>query len=400
MSASDEVSFESLEWNEIDRTPRRLTPERTIFLAGVAIVLAIFLYDHYVAHVYLVFDWRVDLLDYAFLIAVVAIIAYGAVPAIRNRGTTESIIRYVRARPVGIVAIGYLLVVAIVGVFGPLVLSANLQFNHGFHAPLGFHSSVVPGECVGRETGDVFNRLCHGSLEYPLGTNYRGHPMEYLLMRGARVAIYVAVISTVFVFPIATGVGVIAGVYGGIVDDLLMSYVDVQLSIPAIVFYLIGYMYWNPSLLLLIGAFGLLSWGGIARLVRSEVIQRREAGHVRVARSLGASTGHLAKRHLLPNTTNTLVPMLFHLLALYILVEAGVAFLGFYQIDLYSWGMTITEALPSSREGQMGHDQRQHPVHKVWWITTFPALALAGTILALKVTGDMVRDALDPRRYR
>ncbi|WP_306056767.1 ABC transporter permease [Natronococcus wangiae] len=230
-------------------------------------------------------------------------------------------------------------------------------------------------------------------MTYPLGTNERGHPMGHLLVEGARVTLSVLVFTAAFVVPLATIVGIVAGFRGGLVDDLLMSYVDVQLCIPAIVVFFIGYMYWNVSLLLLLVTFGLLSWGGIARLVRSETLQRREDGYVLVARSLGASRSYVAKRHIVPNITNTLVPAIFHLLALLVLVEAGVAFLGFHHVELYSWGSTMQEGLDPHFSG-IGLSM--HP-HQVWWVSTFPAIALTLTLASLKLAGDGVRDALDPR---
>jgi peptide/nickel transport system permease protein len=166
-----------------------------------------------------------------------------------------------------------------------------------------------------------------------------------------------------------------------------MGYVDLQLCLPAMVVYLVANAYYNTSLLVLLGAFGLLSWGGIARLVRSEVLQRREAGHVRVARGYGASWRYVARKHILPNVTNTLVPAVFQLLALLVLIEAGIAFLGFHDVQLYSWGSTISEGL-----GRSAGDG--------WWIAAFPAVALVTTVLSLKLVGDGLRDALDPRGDR
>ncbi|MFW6449076.1 MAG: ABC transporter permease, partial [Halobacteriota archaeon] len=245
--------------------------------------------------------------------------------------------------------------------------------------------------------GEGFERHCHGSWDAPIGTNHRGFPMEFLLIEGARVALYVVVIGAAFVIPVAAITGVMAGLRGGLLDDLLMGYVDVQLSIPAILVYFIGYVYWNPSLLLLMATFGLLSWGGIARLVRSEVLQRREDGHVLVARSLGASRLYLARRHILPNVTNTLVPAAFHLLALLVLIEAGIAFLGFHDVMLYSWGSTIAEGINAEIAPQL-LPRADVPAHHIWWVSTFPAIALTLTMVSLKLTGDGLRDALDPRR--
>ena len=391
--------FEAVDWDAVDRSRRLLTAERVVLLVGLTALAAAWLYDTYVAHVYIVFEWQVHRVDWVVLLGGVLLAAYVGVPMVRNRDETLAVLRALFSRRVtaaGTIVVGLLVVV---GVLGPALISTpSLRFQYAWHPPFGTSTELAGGDCVGEITTD--NRItqyCHGTLEgYPFGANHRGHPMEWLVANGARTALYVAVFTMAFVVPVATVVGVIAGLRGGLLDDLLMAYVDVQLSVPAIIVYFIGYMYWNPSLLLLLVTFGLLSWGGIARLVRSEVLQRREAGFVMVARSLGAPQTYLARRHILPNVTNTLVPSVFQLVALLILVEAGIAFLGFQEAYVHSWGATIAEGVdPTQTVGNVrGLDL--HP-HQYWWVATLPAFGLGVTIAAFKIVGDGLRDALDPR---
>lgn len=384
-----------VEWSTIESRRRLVTAERLTLVVGLVVVLGLYLYDTYVAHVYLVGTWKVLPEDWLLLLGFVVLLAYGAVPAARNRREVRSILTSLFARPVytaGAVVLGGVVVSGIVGphLFGPL----SLRFEHSFHAPIGFTTRTAwTAECLGEIThGEGIKRYCSGTLTYPLGTNDRGQGMIHLLVVGARIALYVIVFTLAFVFPLAAGVGVAAGLRGGRLDDLLMTYVAVQLSLPAIMLYFIGFVYWGASLFLLLVTFGLLSWGGIARLVRSETLQRREEGYVLVARSHGASERYLARRHVLPNITNTLVPALFQLLALLILVEAGVAFLGFHDVQLQSWGSTIAEGLNARGGGNFGMY-----AYQVWWISTVPAIALTATMTSLKLVGDAVRDALDPR---
>lgn len=393
----DPPRFEDVDWSNIDRSRRIVTPERLTLVAGISSVVLLYLYDKLYAHVYTIGKWRAEPIDWVFFIAVVILVAYGGIPAAKRSERVRQILERLSERWLVKLSLGYLLLLLLVGFIGPLLMATpELRFHHAFHAPIGFSSEVYGFECVGTLTGEPFSRRCHGSWTYPLGTNQRGHPMGYLVTAGARVALYVMTITAAFVVPIASGVGVLAGLRGGWIDKLLMSYVDIQLSIPAIVVYFIGYSYWGPSLLLLLLAFGLLSWGGIARLVRSEVLQRRENGHVLVARSLGASRQYLARRHIIPNVTNTLVPAVFQLLALLVLFEAGVAFLGYHELQLYSWGGTISEGINAEIAGQM-QSRTDLPAYKLWWVSTFPAMALTLTILSLKIVGDELRDALDPR---
>ena len=390
--------FESVDWSKVNQTRKLVTAERLTLLVGLIIVAALYYYNSEIAHYYLIWDWKVDLVDWVFFVAVVLVMSYGLVPAIKRRDTVVETLSRLRSKPASLFGLGYLSLVVLAGVFGSILglgPTNNLQYN--FNPPPGFSVGFrLYRECAGSTTGQGFEEVCHGSFQFLLGTNRRGEAVENLLISGAEPALYVMVIGAVIVIPLAVAVGVTAGLRGGLVDKLLMSYVDLQLSLPAVLIYLVVFIYWKPSLLILLIAFGLFSWGGIARLVRSEVKQRREYGHVTVARSLGAPESYVARRHIIPNITNTLVPAVCQLLALFVLYEAGIAFLGFYEAELRSWGAIISESINAEVAGQ--HQTRTGmPAYRIWWVSTFPALALALTMLSFKLLGDGLRDALDPR---
>lgn len=385
--------FERVDWSDIEPDDRRLTTSRALLVVGLSVVVTLFLYDRYVAHVYLVGQWVVTPTDWAVMTGLVLLVSYGVVPAIRNRAAVRRSYENVRSRPQLMASLVFLAGVLLVGTVLPILLGQPYKhFGYNLQPPIGFFTdNSWSAQCFGEITqGQGIQRFCHGSLNAPLGTNGSGQLMGEMLVAGARVAIYVLLFTAAFIVPLATAVGVAAGFYGGRLDDVLMAYVDVQLSLPAIFVYFIGFMYFRASLLLLLATFGLLSWGPVARLVRSEVLQRREDGYVVVARSLGGSGWYVARRHVLPNVTNTIVPAVFHLFAIMIVAEAGVAFLGFSDVELYSWGATIAEGLSPGRMG----------AHEVWWISTFPAIALTSTVFALKLAGDGLRDVLDPRGGR
>jgi peptide/nickel transport system permease protein len=391
--------FQQVDWSTVDQSRRWVSVERLVLISGFVVLGAVFAYDTYVTNYFLVAKWHVTSIQWVSLAALVALLAYGVVPAWRRRTFLGRVWRRLRSRPTALLAGGFLVILGVVGLVGPMfVREPGLSFQYAFHPPVGFTSEVMPPTCTGEVTGEVFNQVCHGSWQFPLGTDMRGFPMTYQLIAGARTTLYVLVTTGVFVIPLAAAVGVIAGFRGGRVDDLLMSYVDIQLSIPAVIIYFVGFMYFGPSLLLLIATFGLLSWGGIARLVRSETLQRREDGYVLVAQSLGATRAYIARRHVLPNITNTLLPAVFNLLALFVLIEAGIAFLGFHDTLMRSWGSSISEALNIATLGPQ--PPSQWAAHEIWWVSTLPALALTATLLSLKVLGDGLRDALDPRGGR
>lgn len=394
----DNARFEQVDWSDVSTAKRHLTAERITFLVGAIVLLGAYLYDRYYTHVYLVFDWQFTALQWMFVLGLLIIVSFGIIPAIRRRQTTKETLKQLLSNPLTAFALIFVVILVFVGLFGPVLYERpRLRFGHAYTPPVGIVSEVSSHTCGGERIGEPFSYECLGTWEHPLGTNHRGYPIEYLLITGARIAMYVVVFTAAFIVPLAVATGIFAGLRGGLVDNVLMSYVDVQLILPAIMVYFIGYIYFNVSLMLLLVTFGLLSWGGIARLVRSEVLQRREEGHVRVARGLGASDWYIAIRHILPNVSNTVVPAAFHLLALLVLIEAGIAFLGFHDIEMFSWGSTIAESTNSVFSLGLLEGETDFAAREIWWASTFPAMALALTMLSFKLLGDGIRDVLDPQ---
>ena len=398
MSAEDTPEFESVDWEDIGRSRQILTAERVILAVSLALVGALYLYDRAFTNVYLVGEWSVDRIEWLFLAALAILFAYVVVPLSKNRQRVRRVFGELRSSRLATFAAGYLAVIAVLGSLAPLILPDQLlNPGFGYNPPPGL-TSTVHTECAGVEEYRNFTAVCQGSIRFPLGTGPLGVRVEHLVVAGARTALYVLAIGGLLVIPIATVVGVAAGLRGGLVDKLLLTYVDLQLSIPAILIYFVAFLTIasGASLLLFLAAFGLLSWGGLARLVRSEVIQRRGRGHVTVARSLGATERYIAKRHIVPNITNTLLPAIAHVLALLLLYEAGLAFLGFYDFSFQSWGKTIGQSVDASVPSQ--HIERPNVSGwNIWWVSTFPAIALTLTMVSLKILGDALRDALDPR---
>jgi peptide/nickel transport system permease protein len=181
-------------------------------------------------------------------------------------------------------------------------------------------------------------------------------------------------------------VGTVAAYAGGLVDEALMRYVDVQLVFPAFFLYLLLTYLFGGSLFMFILIFGLTGWGSIARLVRSEALQRREEEYVRAARSAGAGTAYVIRRHLVPNVSNTVITAATLLVPGFILFEASLSFLSLGDPTVPSWGQVIAA----------GRDD----LNTAWWVSTFPGLFLFTTILAFNFVGDAFRDALDPRQER
>ncbi len=382
------AAFQRVDWDDLENRWYRPRLRTVLFLCWLAGIGGLYLYDRYYAHVYLVGEWKVSLLDWLFLLSLAVFVSYVLVPAARNRERTLGYWRRLRRDRPALIASAYVAVFVLVGLVGPLVTGdARIRFEHQFQPPIGFTSDAsLVHDCL----GTAADGRCGWSLQYPLGTDVRGHDVLALSVLGARVALYVSMITATVVVPIALGVGVVAGYVGGRVDDLAMAYVDVQQFVPAILLYLLFKVYFGRSLFLLVVAFGLLSWGGIARLVRSETLQRREEGYVLAARSAGASRLYVVRKHLLPNVSSTVVPAVAHLIPVLVLTEAGIAFLGLGETGLNSWGMTIAHGLDETWAAPL--DQ--------WWVSLVPAVFLTTTVAAFKLAGDGLRDALDPRGDR
>lgn len=394
---SDAAAFERVDWDSVGPSRRRLTGERVALAAGLALLGAVYLAHRSSGETYLLWRWSVGPADWLLLASAVGLAAYGLVPLIRDRGRVRRLLAVLSRRPMTVLSLSVLVAVlavalyAIVSGFQPrLTLESGTAGANKFQPPVGLTGPFVEtgNDCVGATTdAPITERTCRGTWTYPLGTDRWGYELTDLLVVGARPVLYATVVALGAIVPLSTAVGLVAGYYGGLVDDLLMAYVDVQLAVPAIVVYLVAYMFLGNSMVLLLAAFGLLSWGGIARIVRSETLQRREAGHVRSAKAAGASDAYLLRHHLLPNVTDSVVPAAFHLIAVLVLTEAALSFLGFH-VAFQSWGMTIAEGLFYG------------PPLGVWWTSLLPAAALAAAVVSIKIVGDGLRDALDPREGR
>jgi peptide/nickel transport system permease protein len=198
-----------------------------------------------------------------------------------------------------------------------------------------------------------------------------------------QVSMKLGLITTLLVISIGTVVGTVAAYSGGMVDETLMRYVDIQLTFPTFLLYLLLVFLFGGSLFMFIVLFGLTSWGGIARLVRSEALQLREEEYVLAAKSAGANAAYVIRRHLVPNVSSTVITAATLAIPGYILAEAALSFLQLGDPTIPSWGQVIAAG--------------RSDLDTAWWISTFPGFFLFFTILAFNFMGDALRDALDPR---
>jgi peptide/nickel transport system permease protein len=225
------------------------------------------------------------------------------------------------------------------------------------------------------------------ALTHPMGeTGGLQRDVLLLVVNGARTSLLIGFSSMAIGVFIGTIVGAIAGFVGGIVDNALMRLVDVMLSLPILFVILVASKFLgNGTVSMVIVIFGLLSWMGVSRLVRSLFLSIREREFVEAATAVGVSDRRIIFRHILPNAFSPIVVAASLIIAGNIISEAFVSFLGF-GVDPTSptWGNILSGGLQFIALGN-------------WWWPLFPGLAIIITVLAVNFVGDGLRDAFDPR---
>jgi len=231
---------------------------------------------------------------------------------------------------------------------------------------------------------DLANRLQAPSAANWLGTDDAGYDMFRLLLAGSRVSLLIGFLSVGIAITLGTVVGAVAGYAGGRADALLMRIVDLFLSVPRLVLLITAVALLRPSIALIVIVLGLTGWMGVARLVRGQVLAVREREHVLAARALGYRPLRILFRHILPNVLTPVIVAATLGIGNAILAEAALSYLGLgVQPPDTSWGLIIFS----------GQDR----MLDAWWITAFPGILIALTVMAFNLVGDGLRDALDPR---
>lgn len=222
------------------------------------------------------------------------------------------------------------------------------------------------------------------SFEHPMGTDELGRDVFSRFVYGARVSISVGIIAVALRIAIGILIGAIAGYYGGIIDSLLMRFVDVMLTFPTFFLLLALVAFLSPSIFTVMAVIGATTWMGLARLVRAEVLSLKERGFVEASRSLGAGDIRILFRHILPNAMGPVIVSAILGVAGAILTESGLSFLGLgVPPPTPSWGNIIFE----------GKDN----LDIAPWLSFFPGIAILITVLGFNLMGDGISDYLQPK---
>ncbi|MDP9354630.1 MAG: ABC transporter permease [Chloroflexota bacterium] len=217
-----------------------------------------------------------------------------------------------------------------------------------------------------------------------LGTDSNGRDVLTRLAYGGRVSLLVAGLAVLTTLTIGSAVGAIAGYFGGFLDSFFMRLVDVLLAIPGLPLLILIFALYRPNAAGLAIVLGLLSWAGVARLIRGEVLSIRGRDYVDAARVIGASNGRIIWRHIFPNIVPIIVVWISLAIPSVILAEAALSYLGFgVQVPTPSWGNML--------QGAKDYYTRS------WTNVFIPGFMIYITVLAINLVGNGLRDALDPR---
>ncbi|MBI2858723.1 MAG: ABC transporter permease [Chloroflexi bacterium] len=223
-----------------------------------------------------------------------------------------------------------------------------------------------------------------GRAEYLLGTDTLGRDLLTRIFYGARVSLFVAIIVLAISGTIGLFAGVVAGYLKGTIGMLIMRLVDSLLAIPNILIALVFAITLGPSAKTVIIALSVVLWARIARVMRGEVLTVATQLYISQAKVIGASSARIMGLHTIPNVFNTFIVLVSLEIGWVILAEATLSFLG------------AGIPPPTASWGQMVAEGRGY-IESAWWISFFPGLSLALTVLSLSMFGDWLRDRLDPK---
>lgn len=225
-----------------------------------------------------------------------------------------------------------------------------------------------------RAVANTFGDPAAPSWTFPLGTDELGRDVLSRIIYGAQISLTVGIAAMAVTMTIGAAIGLASGFFGGTVDFLLMRFTDVMLTLPALLLAMAFVSVLRPSLLSILLVIGLVSWTGIARVVRAEALSVSQRDFVIAARALGAPSRRLIVRHLLPNVAPTIIVMAALGTSGTLLLDAALSFLGLgVPPPTPSWGRMIEEATIYFRTAP--------------WLATFPGLAIFYAVLAFNLLG-------------
>jgi len=272
--------------------------------------------------------------------------------------------RFLRS-PGAVVGAVFVLLTLFATLFGPILephAATALNLNQALLPPIFMHG---------------------GTARFPLGSDYLGRNLLGMIVSGTRISVDLAVLAVVCSMLLGTLIGLYSGYSGGVIGNLLMRLTDLQMAFPFILMALTLMAISGPGLWKVIVVLALSGWTDYARIVRSQTLQQRHMLYVNAAQASGASRARVIFRHILPNVSDSVIVLATMNIAVNILLEAGLAFLG----------LGISPSTPSW--GSMVADGRNY-IETAWWLTVFPGFAIFFSVMGFNLLGDWLRDINDP----
>jgi len=235
--------------------------------------------------------------------------------------------------------------------------------------------------------GMDFEMIEAPSWSHPLGTDDLGRDLLSRLIYGARVSLFVGVITVAIALVAGVAMGVAAGYFGGWLDGIIMRYIDLQWAFPNFIIAVYLVAVFGTGLSNVIVAISLAFVDDFARLARGMVLTIREEQYIDAARTVGVTDSRIMWRHILPNAAAPIIVQATVSVSYAILAEAGLSFLGLgVQSSTPTWGLILA-------------DSRSF-ISRAWWLGVFPGLFIMVTVLSINFLGDALRDLLDVRESR
>ncbi len=222
-----------------------------------------------------------------------------------------------------------------------------------------------------------------GMNGFLLGSDSLGRDVAAGIVHGAKTSLLIGLIATLVAVLIGIVFGAFSGYYGGRLDDFLMRVTEIFQTIPSFIFAILLVAIMKPSIVSIVIAIAVVSWPGVARLVRGEFLALKSREFVQACHTLGMSDLRIMLREILPNCMSPIIVIGSLMVATAILIESGLAFLGLGDPNIMSWGFQIGAGRTMLRSA--------------WWVCTFPGVAILITVLAINLVGEGLNDALNPR---
>ncbi len=400
MATQKPTKFDQVDWDNLTGSGRfKISINMKLLLVTGVPVLLLGLYDHFLVgdreatfvrlgedlglssqFEALGLDFNPTSVDILFVFTIFLFLWYLVLPLYQNMRMTKYYWKEFKRNRPAVISLIWLTIIFVGGVLGPFFVAMPEQDLFAAYQPPVFGSidQVHVNQCV----GEISDGRCQGTWEYPLGTTRGGQDVLAMVIHGMTVTMQIAFITTMIVAAIGITFGTVSAYAGGWVDEIMMRFVDIVLSFPTLLFFLLILYIYGAGLGMFILVFGLFGWGATARYVRSKALSVSEEEFVKATKISGAGTYRIVRRHVVPNTASSIITQLTLIIPGFLLAEAQLAFLGIGDTAVPTWGQAISSG--------------RNAIDFAPWIVLVPGMALFLTILAFNFLGDAILDALNP----